>query len=73
MEVPIGVVGAGRMGRGIALSYGYSGKSVALLDLKERERAAWENLVDAGRTELRADLNFLASVQLLDETEVEDT
>jgi 3-hydroxybutyryl-CoA dehydrogenase len=71
MEAVIGVVGAGRMGRGIALSYAYSGQRVALIDLKARSTSEWQQMVVTGKAELRADLNFLASVNLLNEGEVE--
>ena len=58
MDAVIGVVGAGRMGRGIALSYAYSGQRVALIDLKARSTSEWQQMVVAGKAELRADLNF---------------
>lgn len=68
----IGVVGAGRMGRGIALSYAYAGQRVVLVDLKERSESERQQMIAAGKAELRADLNFLATVKLVSEDEVED-
>jgi|TARA_B110000881_G_scaffold221687_1_gene253540 3-hydroxybutyryl-CoA dehydrogenase len=68
----IGVVGAGRMGRGIALSYIFAGKRLLLVDLKQRssdERAA---LIKSAQAELTQDLNFLAKMGLLDQVRIED-
>ena len=70
----IGVVGAGRMGRGIALSYIIAGVPVVLVDLKQRSAQARQELVSSAREELRKDLEFLASVGLLgDAGDVADT
>ena len=35
------VVGAGRMGRGIALAFAYAGHRIALVDLRRRTPEAW--------------------------------
>ena len=66
----VAVVGAGRMGRGIALSCAIAGVPVTLIDLKAR------SLDDATRVEREAlgevarDLGFLVSLGLLDEAAV---
>jgi 3-hydroxybutyryl-CoA dehydrogenase len=65
MSDTIGIVGAGRMGRGIALSYIFAGVPVLLVDLKERSAQQRELLIKSAREELRKDLDFLASVGLV--------
>jgi 3-hydroxybutyryl-CoA dehydrogenase len=65
MSDTIGIVGAGRMGRGIALSYIFAGVPVLLVDLKERSAQQREQLINSAREELRKDLDFLASVGLV--------
>lgn len=65
MSDTIGIVGAGRMGRGIALSYIFAGVPVLLVDLKERSAQQRELLINSAREELRKDLDFLASVGLV--------
>ena len=47
MSDTIGIVGAGRMGRGIALSYIFAGVPVLLVDLKERSAQQREQLAIA--------------------------
>jgi len=65
MSDTIGIVGAGRMGRGIALSYIFAGVPVLLVDLKERNAQERELLVSSAHEELRKDLDFLASVGMV--------
>lgn len=66
MSDTIGIVGAGRMGRGIALSYIFAGVPVLLVDLKERSAQQRELLINSAREELHKDLDFLASVGLVE-------
>lgn len=61
----IAAVGAGRMGRGIALAFAYSGHPVSLVDLKPREAAAFEVLASQARESLRRELEFLETVGAL--------
>lgn len=58
-------VGAGRMGRGIALAFGYSGHSVTLVDLKPRSADDFGALHGSGCADLRRDLQFLERVGAL--------
>ena len=37
-------VGAGRMGRGIAIAFAYAGHRIALIDLRRRSPDAWQRL-----------------------------
>ncbi len=66
-ETLVGCVGAGRMGRGIALTFAYAGYSAALIDLKPRLPDAWDEVVASAREEIEADLRFLLRVNQLDE------
>lgn len=61
----IAVVGAGRMGRGIALSFAFAGVPVVMVDLKERSDTERGELATAAHAEIRQDLEFLAEVKLL--------
>jgi 3-hydroxybutyryl-CoA dehydrogenase len=67
----IAVVGAGRMGRGIALSFAYAGLPVALIDLKPRPAAAAERLFAEARAEIAADLMLMQRLGLLDEAQAD--
>jgi 3-hydroxybutyryl-CoA dehydrogenase len=72
MKERIGVVGAGRMGRGIALSFAFAGVPVLLIDLKERSDEDRQALVNAAIDELRSDLNFLATAELVAADKIQD-
>ena len=61
----IAVVGAGRMGRGISLSFAFSGYSVQLCDSEEREAKAFAALAASVAQELDTELGFLQHLQLL--------
>ena len=62
-------VGAGRMGRGIALSFAFAGLPVRLIDLKQRAAGEAERLFAEARAELRADLALMQRLGLLDATQ----
>ena len=59
----IAAVGAGRMGRGIALAFAYAGYDVALVDLKVRDD--WNRLRDEAMAEMRASLAMLAELDAM--------
>lgn len=61
----IAIAGAGRMGRGIALSFGYAGYSVVLLDSEERSAGDFVELVNSVMEELASELEFLQSVSVI--------
>ena len=46
-------VGAGRMGRGIAMAFAYAGHRITLVDLRPRTAAAWARLRDEVDAEVR--------------------
>jgi 3-hydroxybutyryl-CoA dehydrogenase len=56
----IAAVGAGRMGRGIALAFAYAGHDVALVDLKVR--SDWNRLREEALAEMQASLAMLAEL-----------
>ena len=58
-------VGAGRMGRGIAIACAWAGHRIALVDLKPRGAAAWQALRDEARAEIDASLASLAELGAL--------
>jgi 3-hydroxybutyryl-CoA dehydrogenase len=58
----IACVGAGRMGRGMAIAFAYAGMDVNLIDLKERSDAAWDQLAGEAAAELRGSLQLLAKL-----------
>lgn len=63
--IPIGAVGAGRMGRGIALAFAAAGHPVTLFDLKPRQPEAFAALEAEACAEIRHDLQFLTSAGVL--------
>jgi 3-hydroxybutyryl-CoA dehydrogenase len=64
-------VGAGRMGRGIAIAFAYAGHRIALIDLRARSDYAWQALHDEARAEIRASLAGLAQLGALAADQVE--
>ena len=63
-------VGAGRMGRGIAISFAYAGHRIALVDLRPRTTQAWEKLRDEAAAEIRGALQGLAKLGALQEAQI---
>jgi 3-hydroxybutyryl-CoA dehydrogenase len=58
-------VGAGRMGRGIAIAFAYAGHRIALVDLRERTDEAWERLRREAMDEIAGSLEGLAAQGVL--------
>ncbi|QIB66501.1 3-hydroxybutyryl-CoA dehydrogenase [Kineobactrum salinum] len=56
----VGVIGAGRMGRGIALAFAYAGMPVTLVDLKSRDAEDYEELARKTAEDLYNDLECMA-------------
>ena len=63
--VRFAAVGAGRMGRGIAIAFAYAGHRIALVDLRQRTPEAWQRLADEARAEIRASLDGLSRLGAL--------
>ncbi|HYP71660.1 MAG TPA: 3-hydroxyacyl-CoA dehydrogenase NAD-binding domain-containing protein, partial [Variovorax sp.] len=59
-------VGAGRMGRGIAIAFAYAGHRVSLVDLRTRSDEAWSKLADEANAEIEGSLAGLAALGVLD-------
>ena len=71
MREAIACLGAGRMGRGIAVVFAYAGHNVSLVDLKPRDAAAFAKLSDEALGEVRNVLRLLAQFGLFDEAAVD--
>ena len=71
MREPIACLGAGRMGRGIAVVFAYAGHQVTLVDFKARDAAAFEKLSGEALGEVRNVLGTLASFGLFDAAHVD--
>lgn len=67
----IAAIGAGRMGRGMAIAFAYSGHQVRLVDAKPRSTADFAALKSEALAEIRAALSMLAGFGLMDVSEVE--
>jgi len=65
-KAAIAVIGAGRMGRGIAHVFAYAGHDVALLDFKARAPDQAAALLAEARDEIARTLGFLASLGVLE-------
>jgi 3-hydroxybutyryl-CoA dehydrogenase len=63
-------VGAGRMGRGIAIAFAYAGHRIVLVDLRPRSDEAWQRLRDEARAEIEASLSGLAQLGVIDASQV---
>jgi 3-hydroxybutyryl-CoA dehydrogenase len=68
---PIACLGAGRMGRGIAVAFAYAGRRVSLVDIKPRTDAAFAELSAQALAEVAATLRSLAAVGLFDAAHVD--
>lgn len=64
-------VGAGRMGRGIAIAFAYAGHRISLIDLRPRAPEAWQRLRDEAQAEIAASLSGLAQLGVIDVSQVE--
>lgn len=66
MTATVAVIGAGRMGRGIAAAFALAGQDFALIDLRERSDEAWERLQNEVQAELRAAFARLVKLAYID-------
>lgn len=65
-------VGAGRMGRGIAISFAYAGHRIALVDLRRRTPEAWAALREQVAAEVRGALQGLQKLGALGAEQIPD-
>ena len=63
----VAALGAGRMGRGIALAFACAGQRIALIDAKDRSQAGFETLRDEAMREIGEQLGALVDLGLLAE------
>jgi 3-hydroxybutyryl-CoA dehydrogenase len=63
-------VGAGRMGRGIAIAFAYAGRRISLIDLRPRDGDAWQRLRDEARAEIEASLAGLAQLGVIEPSQI---
>jgi len=63
----IAAVGAGRMGRGIAITFALTGYSVRLVDVKERPTAQYDALCKEAATEIEGTLAMLSRIGMITE------
>jgi len=66
----IACLGAGRMGRGIAIVFAYAGHPVAIVDFKPRAQADFKRLAAEATAEVKRTLASLAKLGLFDERAV---
>ena len=67
----IAAVGAGRMGRGMAVAFAYAGHAVHLIDAKPRPPEEYKALAESALTEIRATLSMLSGFGMLSPDEVD--
>src|ERR1700704_1512353 len=67
----IACLGAGRMGRGIAVAFAYAGHSVTMIDVKVRSAEEFAKLEADALGEVRKTSPSLSSLGLLTEADVE--
>jgi 3-hydroxybutyryl-CoA dehydrogenase len=67
----IACIGAGRMGRGIAVVFAYAGHQVSVVDFKPRAGDAFAKLAGEAMDEVRGTLATLAHFGLFDESKVD--
>ena len=65
----IACLGAGRMGRGIAVAFAYAGHAVTMIDVKTRSPEQFATLRDEALNEVSKTLASLARFGLLNEQE----
>ena len=69
----IASVGAGRMGRGIAITFALAGYAVRIIDLKDRTSSEFDALCESASAEIHLTMSMLSSFGMLDESEVDST
>jgi 3-hydroxybutyryl-CoA dehydrogenase len=70
-RVSIACLGAGRMGRGIAVAFAYAGHSVTMIDIKPRVTEQFTKLKAEALNEIKATLQILAKLGMLRDGEAE--
>lgn len=68
-RIPIACLGAGRMGRGIAVAFAYAGHAVTMIDIKARTPEQFAKLEADALGEIKATLATLVRLGLLKESD----
>ena len=63
-------VGAGRMGRGIAIAFAYAGHRISLIDLRERTDEDWLTLKAQAMAEIEGSLSGLSQLGVIDAAQI---
>ncbi|HPG02309.1 MAG TPA: 3-hydroxybutyryl-CoA dehydrogenase [Rhodoblastus sp.] len=63
-------LGAGRMGRGVAVVFAYAGHDVAVVDFKERPQADFDRIAHDAAAEIEGIFHTLARIGLMDDSDV---
>ena len=63
-------LGAGRMGRGVAVVFAYAGHDVAVVDFKERTQADFDRIAHDATVEIEGIFHTLARIGLMDDSDV---
>lgn len=61
----IGIVGAGRMGKAIAIAFAYAGLNIKLIDAKDRDQPDFLAYKDKINTEIEQELNLLEKINFI--------
>lgn len=61
----VAVLGAGRMGKAIAIAFAYAGLNVALIDARQRTEAEFEQYQAQIQTDLKQELQLLERIQFI--------
>ncbi len=67
----IAAIGAGRMGRGMGHVFAYAGYPVTIVDFKPRSADAFDVLKQDVLAEIKGDMTFLSSLDVMTEAQVE--
>ena len=67
----IAAVGIGRMGRGIAISFAFSGHTVQLIDLKKRDNTNFTKLINEAHEDIDNTLSMFEKFKILTHSEKE--
>src|SRR5665213_4605929 len=70
VRATIACLGAGRMGRGVAVAFAYAGHAVTMIDVKARSAEQFATLKDDALSEVSKTLASLARFGLLNEQQV---
>jgi len=70
-RTPIACLGAGRMGRGIAVAFAYAGHAVTMIDVKERTAEQFAKLKSDALGEVKATIATMTKLGMLRDSEAE--